>query len=116
MPNHHQLVFLASFCISFLFLLLLSNFLSSKLREAGYDISRLILIGISQSENIHPRTPNKMSTPAPFLDQHQSVVTQLFALLLAVATSAFIYLKFGRSGTSSFSFYSLATTHTLAMI
>jgi len=39
-----------------------------------------------------------MSTSAPsLLDVRQSVVPQLLALLLAVATSAFIYLKFGRS-------------------
>jgi hypothetical protein len=100
MPNRPQLLFLASFFISFISLFALSNFLSSKLREAGYDFSRLILIGI-------PQNPNKMTaaTPAPsFLDLPQSVVAQLFALLLAVASSAFIYLKFARSGTSSISF------------
>ena len=97
MPNYPQLLFLASFLISFVSLLTLSNFLSSKLREAGYDISRLILIGISQSH------PNKMTTPPPsFLDVRQGAVAQLLTLLLAVASSAFIYLKFGRSGTSLF--------------
>jgi cytochrome-b5 reductase len=100
MPNHLQLLFIASFFASFFLLLALSNFLSSKLREAGYDISRLILLGLPQSDH---RFPNQMSTSAPsLLDVRQSVVPQLLALLLAVATSAFIYLKFGRSGTSSF--------------
>jgi len=103
MPNHLQLLFLASFFITFVLLLTISNILSSKLREAGYDISKLILIGLPQSPDAHPHIPNQMSTSAPsFLDVRQSVLAQLVALLLAVATSAFVYLKFGRSGTSSF--------------
>jgi len=90
MPNRPQLVFLATFFVSFSSLFALSKFLSSKLRETGYDLSRLILIGISQS---HPTgTPNQMTSS--FLDVNQS---QLFALFLALASSAFIYLKFGRS-------------------
>jgi hypothetical protein len=100
MPNHLQLLFIASFSASFLLLLALSNFLSSKLRDAGYDISRLILVGLPHDDH---HIPNQMSTSPPsLLDVRQSVVPQLLALLLAVATSAFIYLKFGRSGTSSF--------------
>jgi cytochrome-b5 reductase len=101
MPNRPQLLFLISFFISLTSLFALSNFLSSKLREAGYDFSRLILFAI-------PPNPNKMTVPtlAPsFLDVRQSVVAQLFALLFAAASSAFIYLKFGRSGTSSSSFH-----------
>ena len=115
MPNRPQLVFLATFFISFISLLALSKFLSKKLRETGYDISRLILIGISQSQNTpqHP-TPNQMISS--FLDVNQSLVAQLFAIFLAVASSAFIFLKFGRSGTSSFSFIFILTSHTLAVI
>ena len=114
MPNYPQLLFLASFLISFISLLILSNFLSSKLNEAGYDISRLILIGIPHSHNTHP---NKMSTLAPsFLDVRQSAVAQFLTLLLAVASSAFIYLKFGRSGMSSFSVNLAPTSHPVAMI
>lgn len=103
MPNRPQLVFLATFFIAFSSLLALSKFLSSKLRESGYDLSRLILIGIPQSQNTpHNPIPNQMASS--FLDVNQSLVAQLFALFLALATSAFIYLKFGRSGMSSFSF------------
>jgi hypothetical protein len=94
MPNHLQFLFLASFLTTFAVLLALSSYLSTKLRQAGYDISRLILIGLPQSENAHP-IPDKMSAPTPsFL--------QLVALLVAAVSSAFIYLKFGRSGTLSF--------------
>ncbi|KAF8507061.1 ferredoxin reductase-like C-terminal NADP-linked domain-containing protein [Russula emetica] len=87
MPNHLQFLFLASFFTTFAVLLALSLYLSSKLRQAGYDISRLILIGLPPSENTHP-IPNQMSTSAPFL--------QLVALLVAAVSSAFIYFKFDR--------------------
>jgi hypothetical protein len=93
MPNHLQFLFLASFFTTFAVLIALSSYLTSKLRQAGYDISRLILIGLPQSENTYP-IPNEMSASTPsFL--------QLVALLVAAVSSAFIFLKFGRSGTSS---------------
>jgi cytochrome-b5 reductase len=91
MPNRLQFVFLASFFGSFAVLLALSFYLSSKLQQAGHDISRLILIGLPKSENAHP-IPNQMSASATPL--------QLVSLLLAALSSAFIYLKFGSSGTS----------------
>ena len=93
MPNHLQFIFLASFVATFAFLFALSTYLYSKLREAGYDISRLILIGLPQSEKVHP-IPNQMSASTP-------AFLQLVALLVAAVSSAFIYLKFGRSGMSS---------------
>jgi cytochrome-b5 reductase len=103
MPNHLQLLFLASFFLTFIILLTLSNLLSSKLRDAGYDISDLILIGLPKSEHSHPNSPNQMATSAPsFLDVRQSAVAQLIVLLLAAVSSTFMYLKFGRTGTSSF--------------
>jgi cytochrome-b5 reductase len=91
MPNHLQFLFLASFFATFVALLALSNYLSSKLHQAGYDISRLILIGLCPSENTYL---NQMSTSAPILG---SVLAQVVALLLAAASGAFIYLKFGGS-------------------
>jgi cytochrome-b5 reductase len=88
MPSHLQVLFLASFFTTFAVLLALSFYLTSKLREAGYDISRLILIGLP-SQNTHP-IPNQMTVDAPpFL--------QLLAVLAAALSSAFIYFKFGRS-------------------
>ena len=114
MPNPLQLLFIASFLASFLLLLTLSNFLSSKLREAGYDISSLVLIGLPHSEVSDYDIPNQMSTSASsLLDVRQSVVPQLLALLLALATCAFIYLNFGRSGTSSFPTQVTASSRTL---
>jgi len=46
MPNKPQLVFLLSFLVVFSSLLLLSHFIKTKLNEAGYHISHLILIGL----------------------------------------------------------------------
>jgi hypothetical protein len=104
MPNHLQLLFLGSFVLTFFSLLALSNYLLSKLREGGYDISDLILLGLPRSDE--QTAHHSMSAPAPsFLDVHQSFVAQVLAILLAVGSSAFIYLKFGRSGTSLCSTY-----------
>ena len=97
MPNQLQLLFLGSFCITLFSLFALSNYLLSKLRQGGYDISDLILLGLPRSDE---RTHHPMSASAPFLDVRQSVLAQVLAILLAVGSSAFIYLKFGRSGTS----------------
>ena len=49
MPNRYQVAFLASFVGVLTGLVLLSNFVSSKLKAAGYDPGQLILIGISAS-------------------------------------------------------------------
>lgn len=98
MPNHLQLLFLGSFCLTLFTLFALSNYLLSKLRQGGYDISDLILLGLPRSDERTHHQP--MSAPAHFLDVRQSVVAQVLAILLAVGSSAFIYLKFGRSGTS----------------
>ncbi|KAN0128372.1 ferredoxin reductase [Lactarius tabidus] len=96
MPNHLQFLFLGSFVLTFFSLLALSNYLLSKLREGGYDISDLILLGLPRSDE--QTAHHSMSAPAPsFLDVHQSFVAQVLAILLAVGSSAFIYLKFGRS-------------------
>ena len=100
MPNHLQLLFLGSFFLTFFALFAFSNYLLSKLRQEGYDISNLILLGLPRSNERTPHLAMSAAAAAPsFLDVHQSLVTQIVAILLAVGSSAFIYLKFGRSGT-----------------
>ncbi|KAI0274690.1 ferredoxin reductase-like C-terminal NADP-linked domain-containing protein [Gloeopeniophorella convolvens] len=95
MPNELQSLFLFSFVATSLSLFAVSRYLSSLLRDAGYDVSRLILIGLPDTSR--PNSPN-MTKPVPsFLDASQGNLAQLLALALAVATSVFIYLKFGRS-------------------
>jgi cytochrome-b5 reductase len=46
MPNKYQFAFLTTFVSVFSALILLSRFLNSKLKEAGYDINNLILLGL----------------------------------------------------------------------
>lgn len=46
MPNKPQVVFLLSFLVVFSSLFLLSHFIKTKLNEAGFHISHLILIGL----------------------------------------------------------------------
>ena len=96
MPNHLQLLFLGSFILTFLFLLTLFNYLLSKLSQEGYNISDLILLGLPRS---HEQLPMSVAATS-FLDVRQNVVAQFVAILLTLGSSAFIYFKFGRSGTS----------------
>ena len=99
MPNHLQLLFLGSFFVTLFALFSLSTYLLSKLRQEGYDISNLILLGLPRENERTHHLP--MTTVASsVLDVRQSVVAQIVAVFLAVASSAFIYFKFARSGTS----------------
>ncbi|KAF9535846.1 NADH-cytochrome b5 reductase [Crepidotus variabilis] len=50
MPNQYQAAYLASFFLSFSSLVALSYWLTSKLSDAGYPISHLILIGLDKKE------------------------------------------------------------------
>ena len=100
MPNHLQFLFLASFLTVLVTLVALSHLLQSKLRAAGYDISEIILLGL-------PKTPTPdaqgldMASAQDLLNLQDNKVAQVVALALAVASSAFIYLKFGRSREST---------------
>jgi len=58
MPNKYQFAFLTTFFLSFLSLVALSRFLNAKLRDAGYDISNLILIGLPKNEQPPMSTAN----------------------------------------------------------
>lgn len=96
MPNHLQFLFLASFLTVLVTLVALSHLLQSKLRAAGYDISEIILLGLPKTT-----TPDAqgldMASAQDLLNLQDNKVAQVVALALAVASSAFIYLKFGRS-------------------
>lgn len=91
--NHLQGLFLLSFFSIFTLLVAAAYFVSAKLAAAGYDISRLILIGLDhRSTSLHPT----MSLNTAY--------AQFVALALAVASSVFLYVKF----TASLSFFSPA--------
>lgn len=79
-------LFLLSFLVTFSTLFLGSRVLNAKLKETGYDISRLVLIGLEPHDNTTPK-PN---TTMAFNPEY----TQLIALALTIASSAFIYFKF----------------------
>ena len=74
-------LFLLSFLSTFTFLAAAAYFLSAKLAAAGYDISRVILIGLDEK------------SPPPDMPLN-TAYTQFVALALAVASSVFVYLKF----------------------
>lgn len=57
MPNKYQFAFLASFTAVFSALLLLSSFVSTKLAEAGYPISNLILLGLPKQDSSPTSSP-----------------------------------------------------------
>lgn len=58
MPNRYQLAFLATFVGVFSSLSFIAYVVKSKLKEAGYDISELILIGLPKDkDNIDAQPP-----------------------------------------------------------
>jgi len=79
-------LFLLSFLVTFLTLFLGSHVLNTKLKEIGYDISRLVLISLGLHNNTTPRPNTTMAFNLEY--------TQLIALALTIASSAFIYFKF----------------------
>jgi len=105
MPNHQQLLFLASFFGVFSSLILISNYLSAKLRAAGYDVSRIILIGLDTNSSAAPTSKfalpwgsnSNMTTQSMYdlKDIQERGYMQAAALVLALLSSIFIYLKFG---------------------
>ncbi|KAH9835620.1 NADH-cytochrome b5 reductase [Rhodofomes roseus] len=94
MPNSLQWAYLTSFIGTFSSLLFISWFINGKLKEAGYDVSRLILIGLPPKEGtMSAQDSSYSSSPAP-AGLLGGNATQLLALALALATSAWIYKKF----------------------
>ena len=85
MPNQLQWVFLSSFVLTLAFLVLVSQVIAAKLREAGYPISHLILIGLNNEDTKSQRSMSSFAVPA-------LLVTASLVLLTIV------YNKFLRSG------------------
>lgn len=88
MMSANHVVFAFSFASVFLVCYVGSQFLGSVLNDAGYDLFAISLGHEKQPENM----------PAQ-LNQHflNNQLAQLVAVALAVATSAFIFLKFSQS-------------------
>ncbi|KAJ6519542.1 ferredoxin reductase-like C-terminal NADP-linked domain-containing protein [Mycena sanguinolenta] len=51
MPNRAQLLFLGTILVCFTALVALSNFIQAKLAAAGYDLSKLILLGLPKKDS-----------------------------------------------------------------
>ncbi|KAI0067712.1 ferredoxin reductase-like C-terminal NADP-linked domain-containing protein [Artomyces pyxidatus] len=96
MPNSLQLLFLGSFFAVLVTLFGLTAFIQSKLHAAGYHISHIILIGLPRATDDTDTSTMAQTAPA-FLDIRGNNVAQVLALLFAVASSVFIYIKFGAS-------------------
>ncbi|KAG6333611.1 hypothetical protein ID866_5482 [Astraeus odoratus] len=80
-----HLIFVLSFLVTFTTLLVASRLLKARLKDAGYDVSRLILIGL-EPKNTTTAPGDIMSSGAGY--------TQSIALALALASCAFMYFKF----------------------
>ncbi len=95
--NRYQFVYLVTFVGVFSSLVYVSNIVKAKLRDAGYYISELILVGLPKKTD----TPQPTKTPSPLTAVMSSDLAekapQVLALLFAVVTSALVYWKFGSS-------------------
>lgn len=106
MPNGPQFLFLASFLSVSILLFSAHYYIGTWLRDAGYDPSNLILIGLqrtnssSSSESArHVNGTTIMSSSLLNIQENQ--LTQILAIALALASGALIYFKFG-SGSKSY--------------
>lgn len=110
MPNRQQVAFAVSFFGVFGALIALHHYIDKALRVLGYDISRLILIGLptTQDDSINSTASVKFALPwssnhnmtqatFDFKDFQDKGYTQIAALVAAVLSSIFIYLKFATS-------------------
>ncbi|KZT74688.1 NADH-cytochrome b5 reductase [Daedalea quercina L-15889] len=95
MPNRLQWAYLTSFIVTFFSLVAVSRFINRKLKEAGYDISRLILIGLPPKEGTMSAQDSTASSASVSAGPLGGSTTQLLALLLAAVTSFWVYKKFG---------------------
>ncbi|EIW86552.1 NADH-cytochrome b5 reductase [Coniophora puteana RWD-64-598 SS2] len=86
--NREQATFLTSFLGTFSALAIGFHFVRDKLREAGYDPARLILIGLD--DQVTEKQPGD-KVMASYLESNYA---QMVAIALAVATTTLVYMKF----------------------
>jgi len=92
MPNKPQVVFLLSFLVVFSSLLLLSHFIKTKLNEAGYHISHLILIGLPPLTHNQPMSARVQVENIPSQVSHlvKNVIAGDFNLINVASSPAFL--------------------------
>ncbi|KAH8835340.1 ferredoxin reductase-like C-terminal NADP-linked domain-containing protein [Flagelloscypha sp. PMI_526] len=105
MPNKLQVGFLLSFVVTFLVLTFTTSAINSALRARGYDISRLILLGLEDTDSNNSMASSQAdvlrSVDLPLLgktDLLALVNSPAFALSLAVITLGALYTVFGPKG------------------
>ncbi|KAI0695362.1 NADH-cytochrome b5 reductase [Cytidiella melzeri] len=96
MVNRYQFVYLATFFTVFSTLVVLFNLAKAKLREFGFDVSELILIGLPK-QNETRAEDIKSPLTAYMSAETANMVPQVLALVFAVITSVVVYWKFGGS-------------------
>ncbi|KZV75599.1 NADH-cytochrome b5 reductase [Peniophora sp. CONT] len=100
-----HLVFFTSFVSVFAALVFGSRFLGQKLREAGYDISRLILYGLDTPDTPPAHTSKEMAAVLPdfvhdLLKQYGLTAADVqapLAIFVTLATTFVLYKAFGGS-------------------
>lgn len=108
--NSLQFSFIASFLTVLFSLFFISDFIGKKLKDAGYDISRLILIGLPDNRPEQISRSNKITIPWGFnttmtsqfdlKNFQEQGYAQGLAALLALVSVAFLYLKLGSTSES----------------
>jgi len=95
MPNRYQLLFLGSFFSVLTVLITVSEYLKAKLKAAGYDVSKLILIGLPPSNSTFADSTNRseadMAGGVSLQAIRDSPYAQLVIILLSAVTAAVIY-------------------------
>jgi hypothetical protein len=115
--NRFQFAFLASFVLVFSSLYLISQFVGGWLRASGYDISELILIGLpkdGKGNTWMSHATGQVGLAAEFMNNfHENGYTHVLALVFAVVSSVFIFVKFAYGSEfvhSGWSYLPLLTT------
>lgn len=111
--NRFQFLYLTTFFGVFASLVLITNYLGAKLRAAGYDVSRIILIGLPTNNSEESTAPaatkftvpwgfnTTMSTQFDLKDLQDKGYLQVAAVVLALLSSVFFYVKFGSASESN---------------
>jgi len=103
----HRLVFVVSLLLPFALLYFLSSLLNSALLAAGYDISRLILLGLPDGPTIMsaPIVVDAAAATLNFVDLAKSPAVIFTAVILATS-AAYKFLYSGQSIPPALDIYS----------
>ncbi|KAI0036694.1 NADH-cytochrome b5 reductase [Vararia minispora EC-137] len=92
-----HLLFFASFFASLSILIVTSNFIRQKLRDAGYDISRIILYGLPDKPTDTSHSMASDPVAAYLQGLFDGNLPQILAVVFTVASGVVLYYTFGAS-------------------